>query len=154
MSFALAEIDRRLANMVQLGTVTEIDSGAQRARVQIGDLTTAMIPVSQLAAGAIRVHWMPSVGEQVTVFAPSGEMGNAIIQGAVPQNGSAVAQDEAHPTIDLGGAELVITGNVKITGNVEIVGAVTVTEDVTANGISLVTHTHPESIGSVTGAPS
>lgn len=154
MSFALAEIDRRLANMVQLGRVTEIDSASQRARVQIGDLTTAMIPVSQLAAGSIRVHWMPSIGEQVTVFAPSGEMANAIIQGAVPQNGSAVALDEAHPTIDLGGAQLVITGNVKITGDVEIVGRVTVTEDVVASGISLVTHTHPESIGSVTGAPS
>ncbi|SUZ33615.1 hypothetical protein ROE7235_03388 [Roseibaca ekhonensis] len=154
MSFAMAEIDRKLANMVQLGRITEIDSGNMRARVQIGDLTTAMIPVSQIAAGSIRMHWMPSAGEQVVVFAPSGEMGNAIIQGAVPQTGSAVAEDAAHPTIDLGGAELVITGNVKITGNVEIVGSVTVTEDVTANGISLVTHTHPESIGSVTGAPS
>lgn len=142
MSFATAELDRRLANIVQLGRVIEIDAGAMRARVQIGDLKTAMIPVAQPASGAIRVHWMPSPGEQVVVFAPSGEMSAAVVQGAVPQSGSAVAQDEAHPTIDLGSAQLVITGDLKITGNIEVIGSVTVTEDVVADGVSLVTHTH------------
>lgn len=142
MSFALAELDRRVANIVQLGRVVEIDAGAMRARVQIGDLQTALIPVAQAASGAIRVHWMPSVGEQVVVYAPSGEMGAAVVQGAVPQSGSAVAQDEMHPTIDLGAAELVITGNLKITGDIEITGKVTVSDDVVAAGISLVTHEH------------
>lgn len=142
MSFQTAELERRIANMVQLGRVIEIDPGAMRARVQIGDLKTALIPVAQLASGAIKMHWMPSVGEQVVVFAPSGEMGAAVVQGAVPQTGSAVAQDEMHPTIDLGGAELVINGNLKITGNIEVIGMITVTEDVVANDVSLVTHTH------------
>lgn len=143
MSFEIAELNRRLANVVQLGRVIAIDTGTMRARVQIGDLTTPMIPVSQLASGAIKVHWMPSPGEQVVVFAPSGEMGAAVVQGAIPQNGSAVAKDAAHPTIDLGAAELVITGDVKITGQVEIIGdvdikgTVTVSEDVIADGIEI-----------------
>ncbi|MFN4058220.1 MAG: phage baseplate assembly protein V [Roseinatronobacter sp.] len=153
MSFEQAELDRRLANIVQIGRVIAIDSTAMRARVQVGDLVTPMIPVSQLASGAIRLHWMPSVGEQVVVFAPSGEIGGAIIQGAVPQNGSAVAQDEAHPTIDLGGGTLVITGDLTITGNITVTGRIDVSEDVTASNISLVSHIHPESIGTVTGAP-
>lgn len=142
MSYSMAELDRRIANIAQVGRVIEIDSAKMRARVQIGDLNTAMIPVSQAMSGAIRIHWMPSVGEQVMVYAPSGEMAAAVIQGAVPQTGSAVADDEQHPTIDLGNAELVITGNIKITGDIEIIGTVTVTEDVVADGVSLVTHTH------------
>ncbi|MGP9788945.1 phage baseplate assembly protein V [Roseinatronobacter sp. NSM] len=161
MSFEIAELNRRLANIVQLGRVTAIDTGAMRARVQIGDLTTPMIPVSQLSSGAIKVHWMPSPGEQVVVFAPSGEMGAAVVQGAVPQSGSAVAEDESHPTIELGGAELVITGNVKITGNltiignVDAIGAVTFSEDAIADGVSLVHHTHGGVVsgGGNTGVP-
>lgn len=142
MSFQIAELERRIANMVQIGRITEIDSGKMRARVAIGDLTTAMIPVAQPKSGAIKVHWMPSVGEQVVVFAPSGEMGAAVVQGAIPQTGSAVADDEMHPTINLGDAKMVITGNLKITGDIEIIGKVTVTDDVVAAGVSLVTHTH------------
>jgi phage baseplate assembly protein gpV len=155
MSFAQAELDRRLANIVQLGRIIEIDSAAMRARVQIGDLTTPMIPVSQLASGTIRLHWMPSVGEQVVVYAPSGEIGAAFVQGSVPQNGSAVAQDAAHPTIDLGGGTLVITGDLTITGNITVTGRIDVTEDVTATGISLVSHVHGGVTpgGGTTGGP-
>lgn len=155
MSYQTAELERRVANMVQIGRVIEIDTATMRARIQIGDLKTAMIPVAQAKSGAIKVHWMPSVGEQVVVFAPSGEMGAAVVQGAIPQSGSAVAEDEMHPTIDLGDAELVITGNLKITGDIEVIGTVTVTEDVVADGVSLVTHTHGGVVsgGSSTGGP-
>ncbi|MBR3371172.1 MAG: phage baseplate assembly protein V [Rhodobacteraceae bacterium] len=153
MSFETAELDRRVANIVQMGRVIEIDSAAMRARVQIGDLVTPMIPVAQLASGQIKLHWMPSAGEQVVVYAPSGEVGAAFVQGSVPQNGSAVAQDASHPTIDLGGGTLVITGDVTITGNITVTGRIDVTEDVTATGISLVDHIHPESVGILTGPP-
>ena len=155
MSFENAELDRRLANIVQMGQVIAIDSATMRARIQIGDLVTPMIPVAQLASGAIKLHWMPSVGEQVVVHAPSGEMGAAFVQGSVPQNGSAVAQDETRPTIDLGAAKLVITGDLIITGNITVTGRIDVTEDVTASGISLVDHLHGGVTpgGGLTGVP-
>lgn len=136
MSFASADLDRRLVNTVQLGRVLSIDTATMRARVRIGALDTHAIPVAQLASGAIRFHWMPSPGEQVVVFAPGGDMARAFVQGSVPQSGGAVAPDAGTPTIDLGG------GTLSIVGNLQIDGDVTVTGDVVASGISLVTHRH------------
>jgi len=136
MSMSTAEADRRIGNIVQLGRVVSIDTGTMRARVQIGDLQTAAIPVAQLMSGQIKLHWMPSPGEQVVVYAPSGDLARAFIQGSVPQSDGAVAPDAATPTIDLGGGTLSIIGDLKIDGDVEVTG------DVVASGISLVTHTH------------
>ena len=130
MSFQAADQDRRIANVVQLGRVVSIDTATMRVRVQIGDVQTHEIPVAQLASGAIRVHAMPSPGEQVIVFAPGGELGRAFVYGAVPQSSGAVAADEATPTIDLGG------------GTLHIVGDLTVNGDVIADGISLKNHVH------------
>lgn len=138
MSFAAADLDRRLANLVQLGRIVEIDTAGQRARVQIGDLATRMIPVAQLTSGRIRLHWMPSPGEQVVVYAPGGDLARAFVQGSVPQKGGAVAADADTPTIDLGGATLRITGDLVVDGDV------TVTGDVVASGISLVRHRHAD----------
>lgn len=149
MSFTLADLDRRLANAVQLGRVVSIDTATMRVRVQIGDLATQAIPVAQLASGAIRFHWMPSPGEQVVVYAPDGDMARAFVQGSVPQSGGAVAPDAATPTIDLGGGTLSIVGNLTVDGDI------TVTGDVVASGISLVTHRHGEVApgGAQTGVP-
>lgn len=145
--FQHAEADRRATNIVQVGAVTAIDTGANRARVRIGGLDTQPLPVTQLRSGTVRFQWMPSPGEQVVVYAPRGDMERAFIGPSIPVDGGAVAPDAATPTIDLGGSILSIIGDIKIDGTV------TVTQDVIANGISLVNHTHPESIGSVTGKP-
>lgn len=155
MGMSAAEFDRRIANIVQLGRVVSIDTGGQKARVQIGDIETMDIPVCQYTSGQIKFHWMPSPGEQVVVFAPDGDLARAIIQGSVPKSGHAVAPDAGTPTIDLGGGTLSIIGNLKIEGDVEIIGDVTVTEDVTASGVSLVTHTHGGVVpgGGNTGEP-
>lgn len=136
MSFANADLDRRLANAVQLGRITSIDTATMRVRVQIGDLATHPIPVAQLASGAIRFHWMPSPGEQVVVFAPGGDMARAFVQGSVPQTDGPVAPDAQTPTIDLGGGTLSIVGNLTVDGDVIVSG------DVVAQGVSLVTHVH------------
>jgi phage baseplate assembly protein gpV len=147
MSMAGAEADRRLGNMLSVGVVTSIDNATGRVRVRIGDLDTHPVQVMQLRSGAIRMHWMPSVGEQVTVAAPSGDMARAFVMGALMTSGNTVAPDEGSPTMDLGG------GTLRIVGNLYVDGTINVTGDVVASGISLTQHIHPESIGSVTGAP-
>lgn len=149
MTFATAELDRRLANTVQLGRVVSIDTATMRVRVALGELQTHPIPVAQLTSGAIRMHWMPSPGEQVVVFAPGGELTRAFVQGSVPQTGGAVAPDAGTPTIDLGGGTLNIVGTLRIDGDVEVTG------DVVASGISLVTHRHGGVTpgGALTGEP-
>ncbi len=136
MTFSAAEADRQIGNALHVGTVTAIDNGTGRARVQIGDLLTPPLQVMQLRSGTIRMHWMPSVGEQVTIAAPSGDMARAFVMGALPIDGNMVAPDAASPTMDLGGGTLRLVGNLYIDGNVEVTG------DVVASGISLVTHTH------------
>lgn len=131
-----AEADRRIGNVVQIGTIVSIDNGTGRARVRIGDLDTPALQVMQIRSGTIKMHWMPAPGEQVTVLAPSGDMARAFIMGSLPINGNMVAPDAGSPTMDLGGGTLRLVGNLYVDGNIEVTG------DVTASGISLVHHTH------------
>lgn len=149
MSFAAAEADRQIGNMVSLGRVTAVDNATGRVRVQVGDLATAPIQVMQMQSGAIKMHFMPSVGDQVTVLAPSGDMSRAFVMGALPVDGNLVAPDAGSPTMDFG------SGTFRIIGNVFVDGTITVTGDVVASGKSLVTHTHPHGDpAGTTGAPS
>ncbi|MCA3451320.1 MAG: phage baseplate assembly protein V [Rhodobacter sp.] len=171
MTRAAAEADRMIANICQVGIVTAVDNATSRVRVQIGDLDTAMIPVMQIRSGAFRLHVMPSVGEQVTVNAPGGDMARAFVSGSIVIDGNAVAPDVNSPTMDFGSATLrvignlyiegdvgiigkvLINGDVEITGEIDVAGNVTCAADVVASGKSLVSHIHPESIGTVTGGP-
>ncbi|PTE15919.1 phage baseplate assembly protein V [Pseudogemmobacter blasticus] len=136
MTVAGAEADRRVGNLVSLGKILSIDNATGRAVVQVGDLQTASIPVMQMRSGAIRMHWMPSVGEQVTVLAPSGDMARAFVMGSLPIDGNMVAPDAGSPTMDLGGGTLRVIGNLYVDGDIEVTG------DVVASGVSLVHHTH------------
>lgn len=147
MSFAGAEADRRIGALLNVGTVVSINTATGRARVRLGDLETADIPVMQMRSGAVRMTWMPSVGEQVTVAAPSGDLARGFVLGSLPIDGNAVAPSADAPTMDLGG------GTLRVIGDLWVDGTITVTGDVIAAGISLTQHTHPESIGTVTGAP-
>ncbi len=149
MTFAAAEADRQIGNLVSLGRVTAVDNATGRVRVQVGDLTTASIQVMQLQSGTIKMHFMPSIGEQVTILAPSGDMARAFVMGSLPIDGNLVAPDAGSPTMDLGGGTLRIIGNLYVDGDIEVTG------DVVASGKSLVTHTHPHGDpAGITGAPS
>ena len=83
--FDTAEILRRLANVVRLGEVAELDLDAARARVRYdtdGDgapILSGWLPWLTLRAGADRTWWGPSVGEQVLILAPGGELPEAVI---------------------------------------------------------------------------
>lgn len=161
MTFAVAEADRRIANVISVGTVVAVDNATARVTVRIGDLDTPPLQVMQIRSGTIRLHWMPDVGEQITVWAPSGDMARAFVGGSLPIDGNAVAPDAASPTMDLGGGtlrvigKLYVDGDVEITGRIDVTGDVTCAADVVATGISLVTHTHGGVIsgGDSTGVP-
>ena len=159
MSFSVSEADRRIANLIQIGTVSEIDAGNALAKVRIGDLTTPFIPVNALRAGAIQFWWMPSVGEQVLVAAPSGDIAQAVIVASYFA-GNAPSADAAVPMFELAGGEMIINGDLYLNGDLVIDGNIIVTGDVTADGdvvaagISLINHTHPrDGLAGNTGAP-
>lgn len=129
MSFAAAENDRRIANGLMLGKVTAINPASARARVAFGDLGSPELPVGQLRAGALSFWWMPSVGEQVLVGCPSGDVAQGIILCSVFA-GNAPSRDPKVPLIDLAGGKMAINGDLEVTG------------DVIAQGVSLTKHTH------------
>lgn len=124
-----AEADRRIGNTVQIGVVSSVDLGAATARVQIGDLLTPPIQWATLSAGPVQFWWAPSVGSQVIVLAPSGDMAQAVIAFELFKN-NAPSNEGTNPVFALGGGKIIVQGNIEVTG------------DVIASGVSLVHHTH------------
>lgn len=140
MSFAAAEADRRIGELAQLATVVAVEGNL--VRVRAGDMTTHAIPVGQMRAGGVRLRSTPTVGEQVLVVAPGGDLAQAVVvcsfDAASPLEGRG-----AGLVMDLGGGTLTIVG-----GDVVVEGG-----DVIADGVSLKGHVHPESVGILTGPP-
>lgn len=152
------DLHRRTANMISFGTIISVDYAKATARVQIGDIQTADLPMMAARAGGTRT-WSPfEVGEQVIVHSPSGNLSAGYIAGAlysgagaapgdraglqrtVYQNGAVVEYDSAANvfTLNLAGGNLVINAAAGVT----VVGTVVVTGDVIANGVSLTQHKH------------
>ena len=137
----MAEMERRMFGMVRHGTVAEIDAAAGRLRLNLGESTSGgdflgpWVPYSQMA-GALRAHIPPSVGQQMTLFAPSGDLRQAVAMpmtwsnstpspsGAGNENvitfgGAEIRLTADGLTISVGGVSLAITGaGVAFTGGV------------------------------------
>lgn len=81
MNEHIAETLRLLHNLLNLGTIAEVQGG--KCRVHIGDNTTDWIPWLTLRAGSARTWWPPSPGEQVFLLAMGGELTTACCFGGV-----------------------------------------------------------------------
>lgn len=171
------DIPADIAELLRIGTVIEVDLAEARCIVRYGDpadegggATTPPIRWLAFRAGLTRIWSPPSVGEQVLLLAPDGQIGAAvavtgIVQDAFPPLGNSEAemiewQDGARITYDPvahalsavlpanGSATIeapggiTLRGDVAIEGNVGVSGTVTVEEDVIASDISLVEHEH------------
>jgi len=86
--FQATELDRRLANIVRLGTVEQADYAKARIRVRCGDMLTGWLPWLTTRAGKDITWWAPDIGEQVVVLSPSGEPAQGVVLFAVYQNSS------------------------------------------------------------------
>lgn len=75
----IAEIHRRIDNLIRTGVVTEVNLKEGTCRVASGGLETRHLPVSAIRAGDARIWWPPSVGEQVTLLCISGNPETAIV---------------------------------------------------------------------------
>jgi phage baseplate assembly protein V len=70
---ALAELTRRLDNLIRPGTIAEVDHAKALCRVKTGNITTGWLPWFTRRAGSTN-EWSPvSTGEQCVVLSPSGE---------------------------------------------------------------------------------
>ena len=82
-SFAFSEVVRKLANIIRLGKIAEIDG--DQVRVEIGRVKTGWLPIVSSAGNTSL--WLPiSEGEQVAVFAPYGEMAQAFVLRSIHYN--------------------------------------------------------------------
>ena len=94
-AWAAGEIERRLANLIRLATVSALDANAARVKVQIGAVVSDWLPWVTHRASNDRSWWAPEPGEQVLVLSPSGDLTQAVVLPAIYQaNHSAPADSE------------------------------------------------------------
>lgn len=74
-----AELNRRIENLIRIGTIAEVDHVAHRVRVESGELLTDWLKWRTGRAGTTRSWSPPTIGEQVMILSPSGELGNGIV---------------------------------------------------------------------------
>lgn len=176
--------------LARLARVTAVDLAAATCTVALGDpddddgeVISAALRWTAPRAGALRVWAPPTVGEQVLLICPEGDLAQAVVVAGLwcddfPPPAAApgflarfadtgtFSYDPAahHCAIALpAGATLAlaadggitITGDVAISGDVTVSGKVTAQDDVIGGGKSLKTHKHTavQAGGGVSGMP-
>ena len=159
LSFDITELNRRLANLIRLGTVieTRYSQVVPRVKVRIGPLQTAWLPVLTSRAGQDRSWWPLEPGEQVVVLSVSGELTQGVVLGAVNQTAmpAPAQQTHVHRQVYADGAvleydrqahhlmaqlpaggrvTLSANGGITVTGSMTIHGDVQIQGDVQASG--------------------
>lgn len=79
----LNELYRLICNLARIGTVLDVDTEKYLARVETGDNKTDWIRWAVPRAGEAVTWWAPTVGEQVYILCPCGEMETAFIAGSL-----------------------------------------------------------------------
>ena len=137
----LAALSRLLENLIRFGVIAAVQMEPPRAQVITGTLTTAWLPWLALRAGSDREWDPPTIGEQVILFSPSGQLANGIILTGVfsdhiPANGNraglhrrtyvdgtvieydSVAHHLNATLVDGGTTNLISRGGINLVGNI------------------------------------
>lgn len=137
----LAALSRMLENLIRFGVIAAVQMEPPRVQVKTGTLTTAWLPWLALRAGSDREWDPPTIGEQVILFSPSGQLANGIILTGVfsdhiPANGNraglhrrtyvdgtvieydSVAHHLNATLIDGGTTNLISRGGINLVGNI------------------------------------
>ncbi|USI72701.1 phage baseplate assembly protein V [Sphingomonas morindae] len=172
------DIQRLIGDVVRFGTIASVDLAAARCTVAVGELETAAVPWIAGRAGDARLWSPPSVGEQVLLLCPEGDIAAGvalcgIYSDANPAPASVAGLmllrfgDGAILSYDADGhalvarlvpdatAHIVAPGGLTIDGPVTVNGTVTATEDVKTAGVSLKNHVHDkvQAGGAMSGTP-
>lgn len=175
---SLAELARRLDNLIRPGTIAEVDHGRALCRVDAGDLLTTWLPWFSRRAGSAREWDAPSIGEQCIVLSPCGEStagfvlvglyseahpapaSSASVWRRAFPDGTVIEYDHAEHALtahlnEQGSATLIAPAGVTVVGDVAVTGTITASDDVVAASISLKQHRHGgvQGGGSNTGTP-
>ncbi len=131
--FTINDLSRRLANIIRLGSIQEIDYQRALATVKIGELETDWLPWITANSGNNK-NWNPiELDQQVVVLSPTGELDQGIIlpslyknnapenspvtQSIYFQDGSRISFNRATGSLDLslkGNATIKVAGSAQI----------------------------------------
>ncbi|MGL9688735.1 MAG: phage baseplate assembly protein V [Wolbachia sp.] len=84
-NFAISELNRKLANIIRVGLVKEIDYEKARVRVRVEEFLTDYLPWITHRAGEDKSWSPPSIDEQVMVLSPFGELSLRVVLPAIYQ---------------------------------------------------------------------
>ncbi|HIF3244305.1 phage baseplate assembly protein V [Salmonella enterica] len=147
----VADLRRRVANMVRRGVVSEVRMGSPvTVRVAVGNITTPFLPWIQTQSGRhMQVSNPPAPGDAVTVLSESGDLRNGQVWpgqniDAIPvpapsetvhairfDDGTSVCYDREAKALDITLAE---GGKYRITGEGTLDGPVEITKTLTVRG--------------------
>ena len=85
LEYRIAELERRLSNLLRLGVIDKADYAAARVKVKSGDLVTGWIPWLTRRASEDSDWWAPEEGEQVVLLSPDGDPAQAVALPALYQ---------------------------------------------------------------------
>lgn len=154
----IADLARIIENLIRFGTIAEVKMQPPRVKVSSGNITTTWLPWLNLRAGADREWDPPTIGEQVVLLSPSGNLAQGValtglFSDLIPANGDreglhrrtyrdgAVIEYDSiasrlRATLPEGGiTDLTSTGGINIVGPINHVG------DYTQQGNQAVTGT-------------
>lgn len=159
---SLAELSRLLENLIRFGLIAEVQHVPPRVKVETGGILTTWLPWLAWRAGADREWDPPTVGEQVLLFSPSGQLANGIavtgvFSDLIPTNGDraglhrrtyadgavveydSVAHHLSAVLPDGGTTELISTGGIHVIGDITHEGNYIQTGNQTVTGQVTVT---------------
>lgn len=175
-----AELLRLIHNLIRLGTIDQVDHDSLSVRVKIGDNMTGWLRWMSFRAGTTRDWDPPTVGEQVIIFSPGGDLAAGVVLTGL--NSDTYSAPSADPGIwmrefpdgavvqyDHENSELTLTlpGNAKVTApegitftaNIAIDGELQVSGNTTFDGGSVkhqgkeIGKSHKHAIASGSSAP-
>lgn len=85
-NWGLADLERRVANIIRYGVIEQLDEKNARVRVRSGGILTDWLKWRTQRAGPDSEWWAPEPGEQVVMLSPDGELNQALILGSINSN--------------------------------------------------------------------
>lgn len=97
----LPDVLRKLENLVRTGTIAEVRHELPGAlvRVPTGKNVTDWRPYHELRAGNTSTWNPPTVGEQVTLLSPGGDLAGALVIGGIHQNDHPALSTDPNKTV-------------------------------------------------------
>lgn len=121
----LGDLERRARNRKRTGTISEVDNAKGLARVDLGGgLVTRWSPWGEIAAGGIKTHIPPTVGQQVDVVSENGDLTDSVISMSIPSNANPRPHNGPEAVITMGGVRIEIAdGGVTVTAPTVVVNS-------------------------------